>query len=135
LRPYYRDPRLLDQHFMTDGERQNNGWLADYVLCAWGSGGRGTSNDPYWRWPGAPVYDGSGMRPMVLADVQRPAETLQYTDGFTGRYQSYIAWKHDKRILNGAFVDGHAHLVSALDWERIDHDAGGYYYRIAATDR
>jgi prepilin-type processing-associated H-X9-DG protein len=135
LHPYYRDRRLLDQGFATAAERQDTAWLADYVMCAWGSGGRGTATDPYWRWPGAPVYEGGGMRPMVLADVQRPAETLQYTDGLTGRYQSSIRWKHANRILNGAFVDGHAHLVSAVAWEQVDQAASGYYYRIAATDR
>lgn len=135
LRPYYRDPRLLDQGFTTAADRKDSAWLADYVLCAWGSGGRGTMTDPYWRWPGAPVYDGGVIRPMVLSDVQRPAETLQYTDGFTGSYESAIRWKHANRILNGAFVDGHAHLVSTVDWEQVDRDGRGYYYRIAATDR
>jgi prepilin-type N-terminal cleavage/methylation domain-containing protein/prepilin-type processing-associated H-X9-DG protein len=135
MRPYYRDPRLLDQGFTTAAERKNSEWLADYVLCAWGSGGRGGLNDPYWRWPGAAVPAGGGMRPMVLADVQRPAETVQYTDGLSTRSGSYVWWKHANRMLNSAFVDGHVRPVTRVDWERVDRDEKGYFYRMAAADR
>jgi prepilin-type N-terminal cleavage/methylation domain-containing protein/prepilin-type processing-associated H-X9-DG protein len=135
MRPYFRDPRLLDQGFTTAEERQNSLWLADYVLCAWGSGGNGTAGNPFWRWPGAMIGTPQGLRPMVLADVRRPAETMQFADGFTGRTSSSLLWKHANRVMNGAFVDGHAHRISEVDWEQVDQDgASFYYYRIAATD-
>jgi prepilin-type N-terminal cleavage/methylation domain-containing protein len=135
MKPYYGDACLLDQGFTTARERKDGEWLADYVLCAWGAGGRGTRLDPYWRWPGAPFNTGEGTRPMVLADVQRPADTLQFTDGFTGRTISYIQWKHANGMLIGAFLDGHVHLVSHVDWEQVDQDGRGYFFRVAAADR
>jgi prepilin-type processing-associated H-X9-DG protein len=72
---------------------------------------------------------------MKLSDVQRPAETLQFTDGLTTLYGSYVWWKHANEMLNGAFVDGHAHVVTRTDFEQVDRDARGYYYHLAAADR
>jgi prepilin-type N-terminal cleavage/methylation domain-containing protein/prepilin-type processing-associated H-X9-DG protein len=135
MRPYYRDPRLLDQGFNTAQERKNALWLADYVLCAWGSGGKGTAANPYWRWPGAPAADAQGLRPMTLSEVQRPEETLQFTDGLTTGTGSYVWWKHGNGMLNGAFVDGHAHVVTSTNYDQVDRDARGYFYRLAAADR
>ena len=37
--------------------------------------------------------------------------------------------------MNGAFLDGHAHLISTLDWNRVGEDTLGYYYTISAADR
>jgi prepilin-type N-terminal cleavage/methylation domain-containing protein len=134
MRAYYRDPDLLDQGFSTAEDRHNSYWLADYVLRAWGSGGGGTATDPHWRWPGAPTSGAQGSRPMTLAEVQRPAETLQFTDGLTTRFLSAVWWKHTNQVLNGAFVDGHAHRVSKTDWAQVDRDAWGYFYHLAAAD-
>ena len=38
-------------------------------------------------------------------------------------------------MLNGAFLDGHARLVSDEAWNRVGRDGRGYYYWIAAADR
>ena len=72
---------------------------------------------------------------MALAQVQRPGETLQFTDGFTGRKNCYQFWAHRNKVINGAFVDGHAGRVSMTDWDRVGRDASGFYYAIAAADR
>jgi prepilin-type N-terminal cleavage/methylation domain-containing protein/prepilin-type processing-associated H-X9-DG protein len=135
LHPYYRDPRLLDQGFSTEQERRDGSWLADYVLCAWGSGGRGTVAAPYWRWPGGSATDLQGERPMALAEVQRTSETLQFADGLTTRFSSSVQGKHANQVMNGAFVDGHARRVSSAEWEQVDRDDRGYFYHIAAADR
>src|SRR4051812_38735521 len=83
LNPYYRDPRILDQGFSDARERAASSWVADYALCAWGPGGKGTLGDPYWRWPGASSSSGVTGRPMTMAEVRRPAETMQFADGST----------------------------------------------------
>src|SRR4051812_10142856 len=106
MREYYQDARLLDQQFNTAPERQNMLWLADYVLCAWGSGGQGTAASPYWRWPGAPANSAQGQRPMTLAEVQRQGDTVQFTDGLMTRQVSTVWWKHTNGLLNVAFMDG-----------------------------
>jgi prepilin-type N-terminal cleavage/methylation domain-containing protein/prepilin-type processing-associated H-X9-DG protein len=138
LRPYYRDPRLLDDGFTPAAEPA--GWAADYVLCDWGPGGRGTAADPYWRWPGAPWRDASGSRPMSLAEVRRPAEAVQFVDGVTFRNTPYLSGsiveaRHGNAILNGAFLDGHAGAIPEPEWDRVTRDAFGYFYALAAADR
>jgi prepilin-type N-terminal cleavage/methylation domain-containing protein len=135
LRPYYRDARFLDQGFASAAEKESTAWLADYAMVAWGPGGRGTAASPYWRWPGAPFGDAETPRPMALAEVPHPAEALQFTDGFTGLWGSALLWKHRNEVLNGAFLDGHAHRVSMAEFDRVDQDAQGYFYRLAAADR
>jgi prepilin-type N-terminal cleavage/methylation domain-containing protein/prepilin-type processing-associated H-X9-DG protein len=135
MRPYYRDPRLLDQGFNTAAERNNSLWLADYVLCAWGTGGQGTAASPYWRWPGAPMLGPDGIQPMKLQTVQRPSDTIQFTDGLTTLTGSYVWWKHSNRMLNAAFVDGHARAVKRVDYDQVDRDDRGYFYHLAAADR
>lgn len=135
MRGYYKDARLLDQGFDTAQDRQHKQWLADYILCAWGTGGQGTATSPYWRWPGALVGAPGALRPMVLADVQRPSETLQFTDGLTTLTGSYVWWKHGNGLLNVAFVDGHARPVTPTAYEQVDQDERGYFYHLAAADR
>jgi prepilin-type N-terminal cleavage/methylation domain-containing protein/prepilin-type processing-associated H-X9-DG protein len=137
LRPYYRDPRLLDQGFTTPAQRKQSHWLADYVLCAWGRGGRGTAENLYWRWPGAPVAASGPVetQPMKLAAVRRLVDTVQFCDGLTTLTGSYVLWKHGNGMLNAAFVDGHVHAVTPTEWERVDHDGWGYFYHVAAADR
>lgn len=136
MRPYYRDPRLLDQGFSSPQARKNAEWLADYVLCAWGTGGQGTAESPYWRWPGAPTRSPDGMQPMTLVEVRRPSETLQFTDGLTTRSSSAVWWKHSNDMLNAAFVDGHARAMKRTDYEQVDRDTQGFhFYHLAAADR
>jgi prepilin-type N-terminal cleavage/methylation domain-containing protein/prepilin-type processing-associated H-X9-DG protein len=135
MSPYYRDPRILDEGLTSPAEKQKTAWLADYVLCAWGPGGDGTPQNPYWRWPGSLVGNPGALRPMMMAEVRRPSETMQFTDGTTSHYDSYIVRRHRNGMLNGAFLDGHARLVTDAEWNRVGHDGQGYYYHVAAADR
>jgi prepilin-type N-terminal cleavage/methylation domain-containing protein/prepilin-type processing-associated H-X9-DG protein len=134
LSPYYRDSRILDEGLTSPKDKNDTAWLADYVLCAWGPGGDNSLDRPYWRWPGAP-WSGAQPRPMNLAEVRRPGETMQFSDGSTGRYDSAIRRRHRNNLLNGAFLDGHAHVVTDAEWNRLGQDDKGYFYRIAAADR
>ena len=135
LRPYYRDPQILDQGFTDPATRAATGWTADYSLCAWGPGGEGTLADPYWLWPGALWTAGDVSKPMTLAEVRRPAESLQFADGTTDTTETTIRRAHRNGQLNGAFLDGHARVVTDAEWNRIGQDERGYFYRIAAADR
>jgi prepilin-type N-terminal cleavage/methylation domain-containing protein len=140
LRPYYRDPRLLDDGFGQRTRWKGTEWEADYALCTWGPGGEGTMISPYWRWPGAPSGVRGGARTMTEAEVLHPAQVLQITDGLTTRYprswgQSWIVSRHLDRWLTGAFADGHARVVSPADWMRVDYDRRGFYFPIASADR
>ena len=40
--------------------------------------------------------------------VRRPAETMQFSDGSTGHYDTSIRARHRNGMRNGAFLDGHA---------------------------
>jgi prepilin-type N-terminal cleavage/methylation domain-containing protein/prepilin-type processing-associated H-X9-DG protein len=135
LWPYYRDGHILDEGLTSPAEKVSSYWIADYALCAWGPGGDGTQNNPYWRWPGSLMGSGAALRPMVMADVRRPAETMQFADGMTGSYQTNIRRRHRNGMLNGAFLDGHARLVNDTEWNRLGHDDRGYFYMVAAADR
>ena len=72
---------------------------------------------------------------MLMAQVPRPAETLQFTDGTTGSTSTTILRRHRNGMLNGAFLDGHARLVTDAEWNRLGHDSQGYFYTVAAADR
>jgi prepilin-type N-terminal cleavage/methylation domain-containing protein len=135
LRPYYSDPHLLDQGFVPQAARRRSAWIADYVMCAWGSGGEGTLQSPYWRWPGAPTGNRYFPRPMMLTEVRRPAETLQFMDGILSGSGSSIHAYHRNGIRYGAFLDGHARRISDAEWNRIEQDERGYFYAISAADR
>jgi prepilin-type processing-associated H-X9-DG protein len=99
--------------------------LADYALCAWGPGGRGTLVDPYYRYAAL----------MPLSHVRRAAETLLFADGITTRMMTEIRSRHGNDTINGVFLDGHAHRLSRAEMEEIDQDQQGYYYRVSAADR
>jgi type II secretory pathway pseudopilin PulG len=140
LRPYYRDPALLQDGLTHPGERPPSGWVADYALCAWGPGGDGTAALPYWRWPGAPTLPTDGSRPMRSAEVVRPSEVLQIADGFAvhaGMVVSsqIVQGRHRSGGFEGVFVDGHAGRISERQWARVDRDARGYFRAISAADR
>ena len=60
---------------------------------------------------------------------------MQFADGSTGRYDSSIRRRHRNNMLNGAYLDGHARLVTDAEWNRLGQDDKGYYYRVAAADR
>jgi prepilin-type N-terminal cleavage/methylation domain-containing protein/prepilin-type processing-associated H-X9-DG protein len=137
LNPYYHERHLLDEGSTAPAERKSSGWLADYALCTWGPGGRGTLEQPHWRWPGSPLRDArtKATWPMRQAEVQRPAETLQFTDGFTSSTETVIRSRHRNEVLNGAFLDGHAGPISQEMWHRIDQDEHGYFYTMITADR
>jgi prepilin-type N-terminal cleavage/methylation domain-containing protein len=135
LRPYYQDSRILDQGFMDSQQRAETLWLADYSLGAWGPGGKGTLEQPYWRWPGSRVREGNELRRMHLVEVRRPGETLQFTDGFTGRSSTDIGSRHRNEALNGAFLDGRARLITRAMWNQLGQDERGYFHALIAADR
>jgi prepilin-type processing-associated H-X9-DG protein len=77
---------------------------------------------------------------MTLAEVCRPTEAAQFADGYTMRdspflTNSMIRRRHRNGLLNVAFLDGHARVVADTEWNRVGHDARGYYYALAAADR
>lgn len=137
LRPYYRDARILDQGFSSRQERLATGWQADYALVSWGPRGNGTLQSPYYRWPGAPARNPVTGRWewMTLAQVRRPAEIAQFTDGTTGGAGTRVETDHGNGLLNAAFVDGHAHMVTPTEWDRVGRDEQGYFWTLAAADR
>jgi prepilin-type N-terminal cleavage/methylation domain-containing protein/prepilin-type processing-associated H-X9-DG protein len=135
LSPYYREPRILDEGLTSAQQKSDTSWLADYSLCAWGPGGDGSLNRPYWRWPGSLVTDQEVSRPMMMAEVRRPAETMQFSDGATSRYDTNIRARHRNGMRNGAFLDGHARVITEAEWNRLGLDEKGYFYRVAAADR
>jgi len=140
LRPYYRDARLLEEGLTGPAEKRQMGWVADYALCAWGPGGKGTAEAPYWRWPGCPSPRSEGGQAMMLAEVLRPTETVQFADGYTLRDNPFITncmirVRHRNGLLNFAFLDGHARVVANTEWNRVSRNARGYFYALAAADR
>ena len=140
LRPYYRDPRLMDEGLTRPAEKRQIGWVADYALCSWGPGGKGTADNPYWRWPGSPSPSPEGGQAKTLAAVLRPTEAVQIADGYTLRYTPWmtscmIRVRHRNGLLNVAFLDGHARVVADTEWNRVGRDARGYFYALAAADR
>jgi prepilin-type N-terminal cleavage/methylation domain-containing protein/prepilin-type processing-associated H-X9-DG protein len=139
LLPYYRSPRILKEANSSEA-RTGEVWTADYALCAWGYGGKGTQEEPDWLWPGAINNDPRNKTAMRLVEVPRPADTLQFSDGATYYYAvafpgSRIRQRHDTGMLNGAFLDGHARAVPDHLWNRISRDERGYFYWIAAANR
>jgi prepilin-type N-terminal cleavage/methylation domain-containing protein/prepilin-type processing-associated H-X9-DG protein len=135
LSPYYRDPRILDEGASSAADRATSAWMADYALCAWGSGGTGSRVKPYWRWPGAPFVGDGMVRPMMMAEVRRPAETLQFADGITTRIDTSIQRLHRNGLRNGAFLDGHARVITEAEWNSLASDDRGYFFRISSADR
>jgi prepilin-type processing-associated H-X9-DG protein len=141
LRSYYRSPGILKDAGQREG-RAGELRTADYALCAWGAGGKGTQEEPDWLWPGAIDSDPESRGPMRLAEVRRPANTLQFADGATVYYgydhifpNSRIETRHMSGMFNGAFLDGHAGVISDQLLYKISRDEHGYFYWIAAAKR
>jgi len=72
---------------------------------------------------------------MMMAEVRRPAESMQFSDGSTGHYDTSIRARHRNGMRNGAFLDGHARVINETDWNILGQDDRGYFYKIAAADR
>jgi prepilin-type processing-associated H-X9-DG protein len=135
FRGYIRDPRILRQGFVPPVEMILSPCLADYVLLTWGPTGDGTRSAPYSRWPGSVWREAEAPRPMLLAEVRRSAETVQFADGFTCIEETAIASQHREDALQVAFVDGHAGWLSHQEWRQVDQDDQGYFRHLGAADR
>jgi prepilin-type N-terminal cleavage/methylation domain-containing protein/prepilin-type processing-associated H-X9-DG protein len=134
LLPYLRSEALFHDASAV-GKPFDGLTLADYALLTWGPSGRWTLEEPHFRWPGAP---------MRLADVVRPAESIQFADGWTTTAGSAIdAWaptggRTESRLrhrggLNAAFVDGHARWLPEDQFWRVTTDGRGLYWLHYAT--
>jgi prepilin-type processing-associated H-X9-DG protein len=102
--------------------------LADYALITWGPGGTGTPSDPYWRYPGPPLF---------LAQVLRPAEAIQLTDGYTTTTSitEALAARHSGGA-NVGFLDGHAKWMTRDQAYVVTrNEQGSYWYPSVSADR
>ena len=132
LRPYLHTMAILRDPAGTDGAH-GQGWHypnAEYALCAWGPGGSGTPQDPYYHWPG-PAF--------TAAQVMRPAGTIVLGDGWAALGWTVLdGWSQalatpDRRPrhgpgLNACFLDGHARWLPAAEEWRQEVDAQGCHW-------
>jgi len=127
LQPYLASTALLHDPSPSWGGPSPGIRLADYALCTWGSGGRGTPETPYWCWAGPPL---------TLAAVRRPAETAHVMDGAT---TTQVSWREQGRHRDGTnvgFLDGHVRWLPDQEMARLDTDSHGFYWlHYAAADR
>jgi prepilin-type N-terminal cleavage/methylation domain-containing protein/prepilin-type processing-associated H-X9-DG protein len=134
LQPYLRSERILHDPGHLDSEVPPPGArLAEYALGTWGPEGSGWPNDPYWRWPGAPLS---------LAEVRRPGETVCLTDGYTTTERTRALVAGHRGGANVSFLDGHAKWMWWSDLYEIKHDHEGpyqheqwYFYRYITANR
>jgi prepilin-type N-terminal cleavage/methylation domain-containing protein/prepilin-type processing-associated H-X9-DG protein len=120
LKPYLRSsamtlhPRPGPWRADRDGEL-----LSGYCLLTWRILGHPHNpGDPSARWPGPPL---------ALSDVARPAETLQWIDGWTSTAGTHVLLDVHRRSSNVCFVDGHVHRLKSEEFWRVDApDERGY---------
>jgi prepilin-type N-terminal cleavage/methylation domain-containing protein/prepilin-type processing-associated H-X9-DG protein len=95
--------------------------LADYSLLTWGGGGTGTAGDPAWRWAGPP---------MTLAQVARPSETFNISEGYTTTAVTRgLVARHANGLVLG-FLDGHARWLPRDEAFRVERQPSGrWIYR------
>jgi prepilin-type N-terminal cleavage/methylation domain-containing protein/prepilin-type processing-associated H-X9-DG protein len=126
LQPYVRNEAIFLDPSAVWGEA-DDAKLADYTLMTSGPGGKGTQEDPYWRWPGPPLS---------LANVVRPTETVRLTDGWTTTGWTMGPVPRHGEGVNAGFVDGHARWLPVGELRRVDTDERGFYgWHYAAADR
>jgi prepilin-type N-terminal cleavage/methylation domain-containing protein/prepilin-type processing-associated H-X9-DG protein len=128
FQPYVKNRRVFfDPSFVWEGGNPPDDILAHYVLFTWGPSGRGTANNPYWRWAGPPL---------ALAQIRRPAETYNLTDGYTrSNFIVGLVIRHHDGI-NAGFLDGHAKWIRRdKAFSVVKNDRGEYYYRYISADR
>jgi prepilin-type N-terminal cleavage/methylation domain-containing protein/prepilin-type processing-associated H-X9-DG protein len=101
--------------------------LADYALLTWGPGGSGTASDPFWCWPGPPLS---------LAQVRRPAEAVQLTDGYTTTSMTGGVVGRHSGGANIGFLDGHAKwMTRAQAYVVTRNEQGSYWYPHVSANR
>lgn len=128
FQPYLKNKAVFfDPSFVwKDGEPPAN-IIANYCMFTWGPDGDGSEARPYWRWAGPPLS---------LAQIARPSETFNITDGVTTTdfILGMMIRHHDG--VNGAFLDGHARWVKR-DWmfKVVQNSRGEYRYRHISADR
>jgi prepilin-type N-terminal cleavage/methylation domain-containing protein/prepilin-type processing-associated H-X9-DG protein len=128
LQPYlHSDGIFRDPSFSWPGLPARGVKLADYALCTWGPGGRGTREDPYWRWPGPPLS---------LAEVRRPTQICYLVDGYTTTRTTWNALARHHGGMNVGFLDGHANWLTQDELSRVATDEqDAYWFHYAAADR
>jgi prepilin-type N-terminal cleavage/methylation domain-containing protein len=126
MQPYLRSDDVFRDPSAVWSEAED-ARLADYALMTAGPGGRGTEDEPYWRWPGPTLF---------LAAVVRPSETIQLLDGWTTTGWTLGPIPRHRGGVDAGFVDGHAHWLPAKELARLDRDEHGFYrFHYAAADR
>jgi prepilin-type processing-associated H-X9-DG protein/prepilin-type N-terminal cleavage/methylation domain-containing protein len=101
--------------------------LADYALLTFGIGGTGTARDPYWAWPGPPLS---------LAQVKRPSEAIQLTDGYTTTSMTGGMVAEHGGGVNMGFLDGHAAWMTRRRAYVVAQDEEGhFFYRYVSANR
>jgi prepilin-type N-terminal cleavage/methylation domain-containing protein/prepilin-type processing-associated H-X9-DG protein len=134
-RPYLRSRDLLRDPEAAAPAGSASLLHAEYALCTWGPGGAGNETAPYWRWPGT-TYVGGRMLVLRLAQVVRPAETIQIADGLTWADRTGARTRHRDGGSNVAFVDGHARWISLEEiTQPVLEPGGGWHLRFASADR
>jgi prepilin-type N-terminal cleavage/methylation domain-containing protein/prepilin-type processing-associated H-X9-DG protein len=126
LHPYLKNEQvLLDPSAVW--EPQDDARLADYTLMTSAPEGRGTLDDPYWRWPGPPLS---------LGEVRRPSETVYLVEGWTTTGWRLGPVPRHRGGLNVAFLDGSARWMPRRELGHVDTDGSGFFwFRYAAADR
>jgi prepilin-type processing-associated H-X9-DG protein len=100
---------------------------ARYARLTWGPGGKGTPDDPFWCWPGPPL---------TLAQVSRPAEAIQVTDGYTTTSMTGGVVARHSGGANLGFLDGHAKWMTRKQAYIVTRNAqGSYWYPYLSADR
>jgi prepilin-type processing-associated H-X9-DG protein len=124
LQPYLRSQAILHDPSAVWQDHPGELRLADYALLTGGPGGQGTREKPYWRWAGPPL---------CLAAVVRPAETIQFMDGWTTTKWTQGGLLRHSGGMNASFLDGHARWLPGDESSRVDTDGRGFYWSHYAT--
>jgi hypothetical protein len=128
-----------------DGANALDSWIpAKWYHANYGIGfgvvaGSCTNEDPYFHFAGSSVgpADGSAISIMSQAQVQRVAETVEVTDGFTGVIQSggfgtTMGCESAESHTGGGthiFVDGHAKWIARNSERYLATDPSGCVYK------
>jgi prepilin-type N-terminal cleavage/methylation domain-containing protein/prepilin-type processing-associated H-X9-DG protein len=126
FQPYLRSQGLFqDPGAWWSGAPEDGVKLADYALLTWGPGGERTPDNPYFRWAGPPL---------TLAQVRRPTETLNLTDGWTTTAITWGVVLRHSGGTNASFLDGHVRWLAVGELRRVDTEGGVYWRHYAAAD-